>query len=85
MSNLESMQVQKTSLQVWGFGEPHYYKNFPYCNSTKPTSHIQEASIYGEVEWNIPKINDALDDHQFEYQHVMVEFEGKIITFMSPF
>lgn len=32
----------------------------------------------GDVARSIPKINAALEDHQAEYQPIMVEFEGKI-------
>lgn len=31
-----------------------------------------------DVEKNIPKINTMLEDHETEYQPIMVELEGKI-------
>lgn len=34
--------------------------------------------MVGDVAKNIPKINNALEDHQEDYQPDMVEFEGKI-------
>lgn len=44
----------------------------------EPTTNLQEASTFGEVALNIPRINDALEDHQVEYQPTMVEFECKL-------
>jgi len=71
-------QQSKSPLQCWGCGETHYYKNCPHQARTKRLSNMQEASIVGEVARSIPRINTTLDDHQAEFQPIMIECEGMI-------
>lgn len=78
-SKPESIQIQKTPLQCWGYGDLHYYKNCPHRTHAETTTHTQEASTVGDVARIIQNINVALDDHQVKYQSAMVEFEGKIV------
>lgn len=67
-----------------GCGEPHYYKSYPHFTRIEPTTNVLEASIVGEVERSMPRINVALEYHCENYQHTMIEFEGKLFNqFMS--
>jgi len=77
-SKLVNDQKLKPSLQCWGCREPHYYKNCLHKARTEQLSNMQEASTVKEVVRSMLKINVALDDHQAEYQHNMIECEGTI-------
>ena len=74
----EGEGMTKPPVQCWGYGGPHYVKNFPQRKGTDQISQIHEASTVGDMAHSVPRINAALEDRQAEYQPTMVEFEGKI-------
>ena len=61
-----------------GCGESHYYWNSQHKARIEKASNIQKFPTISEVARNIPGINVVLDDHQADYQPLMVECEGKI-------
>eukprot|EP00253_Pinus_taeda_P007905 PITA_07905 len=74
----EGEGMTRPSVQCWGCGGPHYVKNCPQRKGMDQISQIHEASTVGDVARSVPRINEALEDRQAEYQPSMVEFEGKI-------
>ena len=72
-------QPPKPPLQCWGCGEYHYYKNCPHKAQTEQLSNMQVVSMVGDIARSTPKISATLDDHQAEYQPIMIECEGMIV------
>ena len=79
-SKPEQQQVTKPPLQCWGCGEAQYYKNCPQRARNDTIANLQEASIIGDVAQNIPRINATLEDRQVDYQPIMIELEGKLLS-----
>jgi len=66
-------------LKCWVCGEPHLLRNCPYRNTAnKIIQNIQEASIFGDIDKSIHRINIGLDGRKENHQSTIVEIEGKI-------
>ena len=79
-NKLEQAPNQKPPLQCLGCGEAHYYINCPQRGRSEAVTNLQEASTMGDVARNIPRINAALEDQQADYQSIMIELEGKLLS-----
>lgn len=53
----------RPQLQCWGCIDTHSVKIFPYQKEKSQETHIQEASMVGEVARGLPIISETLNGH----------------------
>jgi hypothetical protein len=66
-------------IQCWGCKGDHMYRYCPHKGEkVRIVHHVQQDEIVEDMGRNVPRIYEALDNKQVEYQSHMIEVEGMI-------
>jgi hypothetical protein len=66
-------------MECWGCIENHRYRDFPHINDkVRAVNNVQQDETMEDMGSRMPRIYEALDNKQDEYQSHMIEVEGMI-------